>query len=420
MSVLHGEQAAQVHGLPALFPRRDNFIPHTILNNRGTHIMATAAANFNLTELEMSLAELEFYGKGYIATRQSPHLMSRPGTGKTTFARTIWCQMIADHYGVDISEVGLVECELPTVIAPDLRGFLVPVPKDPGNPEAGYYSFYADPAMIQQVFATGKKYGLIIIDETSKGTLDTINGTATLKEDHQLAGHSLPEGWHVIFMGNYSEDRSGDMKMPGFHINRGPLIHVKTCIDALGAFCRREGIAEEYISMLEYMGADAFAQAVPKDQVQFATPRTVVGKAYDYLKAMLGNDMANWDIDKVRKGLSPIVGFEYAKGMADFYRFGKELPPLADIDRDPENCVIPEHKAALAILKGRLLDTMSEDNVGGRLIYMSRVSAGDIKATFVAAVKRGPFMLYINGPQGKAVRALPGIKKLLEIAEGKV
>ena len=135
--------------------------------------------------------------------------------------------------------------------------------------------------------------------------------------------------------------------MPGFHINRGAHIDIKTCMDSLADFCRDEGISEEYISMIEFLGADAFAAAVPKEPIQFATPRTVVGKAYPYLCAMLGDDVSQWDVDSVRRGLAPLVGAEYAKGMVDYFAYGKDIPTMDQIDRDPEGTPVPTNKAAL-------------------------------------------------------------------------
>lgn len=367
----------------------------------------------------LSLSDLTMFAPAYIATRTTMALFSSPGTGKTSWVRNTMRGLVAQHYNVPVTDVALLEYELPTVKSPDLRGFLVPV----GAEDGSYHSVYAVPPMIHDVESSGCEYGIILIDEITKGTRDTSNGIAPLMEDHVLGGHPLPDGWHVVVCGNYTTDKSGDIEMPGFQRNRCAFVHIRTDMDALIMWARREHIAESFIAAVEYLTVDAFAHAVPKGQVQFPTPRTVMGKAYPFIAAMLGDAVDEWDVASIQRGLLPLVGAEYAKGLADFYAFGKDLPKLADIDRDPENCKVPSRgqHAALALLKGRILQTMTPENVIARLTYIQRIPAGDIRATMLDQIQKGGYMLYLeNTPEGKALLKSPEIKTLMKVAAGKV
>lgn len=261
-------------------------------------------------------------------------LTGAPGIGKSSVIRQIPA-ILAQHYA---EKFGFSEDLVPSLDAPDVRGFLIPSKNSDGKP----VSLYAYPSILptESELQTTPR-GIKFLDEFGQGDPLTAKALAPMILEGQVGDYALPQGWWVITASNRVEDRSG-VGRPMMHlVNRQRKIEIDPDLDSWVEWADEEGIHPMGIAFAKSRPGVLFSNTVPTEPKPFCTPRSYAS-ALDFMGRMVGND----DMNLPNTGtVQELVAGDIGQGAAaEFFAFLKvvdHIPTLPEILADPSGCKAP-------------------------------------------------------------------------------
>lgn len=278
--------------------------------------------------------------------RTAVHIIGPPGGGKSDVLKHEIRNMLSSLYQEEFGFCGDAEEAwlLPTLDAPDIRGFLVPH-KDSKTGEATSY-FTRSPLLPSEEYLAAHPRGLFVLDERNGADLLTQKAVAPVIL-HKLFGHRrLPEGWMVLSCSNRVSDRAGVIRPPMHLTNRECLINLE--VDALSwaVWAEAQELHPMAVAFAKKMPGACFSDTVPQGDGPFPTARSYTAAA-KYLAIKAGKDskghvfMGLPSDPLTQQVVAGHVGDGSAASMFAFFKLYDQLPDIEDIIKEPTKAKCP-------------------------------------------------------------------------------
>lgn len=277
----------------------------------------------------------------------SVHLVGPPGCGKSDVLKYDIRQVLSERYGEEFGFCGDAEEAwlLPTLDAPDLRGFLVPT-KDPKTGEAASY-FTRSPLFPSDEYLAKYPRGIFVIDERNAADLLTQKATAPIVLSRLFGDRRLPKEWIIVSTSNRTSDRAGVIRPPMHLVNRECTINIDVDAISYAVWAERNGIHPMAIAFAKKMPGAVFSDSVPHTDGPFPTSRSYT-EAARFLAIKAGTDkngrpnMALPNDPLTQQVVAGHVGDGSAAQMFAFFKLHDKLPDIDDIIKDPTKAKCPD------------------------------------------------------------------------------
>jgi len=311
-------------------------------------------------------------------SRTAVHLMGPPGVGKSDVLKYDIRAVLSQKYGEEFGFCGDAEEAwlLPTLDAPDIRGFLVPS-KDPHTGEATSY-FTRSPLFPSEEYLKKHPRGIFVLDERNAADLLTQKATAPIILSKLFGTRQLPEGWMVVSCSNRIADRAGAIRPPMQLTNRECIIPIDVDVVSWAIWAERNGIHPMPIAFAKKMPGAAFVDAVPAADGPFSTARSFTAAAkFLAIKAGLDKNghvnMALPSDPLTQQVVAGNVGDGTAAQMFAFFKLHDKLPDVEDILKDPSKALCPDQLDAAYAAVQLCIHYAKSDNVDKLWQYIERL-----------------------------------------------
>ena len=260
-------------------------------------------------------------------------LQGKPGTAKSSVARII-PELLSDMYG---EKFGYWEQLLPSIDAPDVRGFMIPAKDDAGRAIAKY----TYPAILPPIdYLKEHPRGVLFLDEVYQADYLTQKGCAPLILEKKVGDYSLPEGWWVICASNRMADKSGVAKPLMHVINRMRVLDIQLPVDTWMDWAQDNGIHPMGIAFAKQHPSVVFDSEVPKDPEPFCTPRSFTS-AMKLMMEIAGDDMNLPGDTLTQEMVMGDIGQAAAARFFGWIKVADLLPTIEEIMTDPQGAKCP-------------------------------------------------------------------------------
>lgn len=326
-------------------------------------------------------------------SRTSVHLIGPPGCGKSDVTKYDIRQILSDKYGEPFGYCGDAEEAwlLPTMDAPDIRGFLVPT-KDPKTGEAASY-FTRSPMLPSDEYLEKYPRGIFVIDERNAADLLTQKATAPIILSKLFGTRRLPEGWWVISASNRVSDRAGVIRPPMHLTNRERIINIDVDATSWAVWAERNNIHPLCIAFAKKMPGAVFSESVPNTDGPFSTARSYT-EASKFLALKAGTDgkgklnMALPNDPLTMQVVAGDVGDGTAAQMFAFFKVHDKLPDVEDIIKDPMKAKCPEQLDAAYAAVQLCIHYAKSENIDKLWTYCERLPRELQVSAAVSLIKR--------------------------------
>lgn len=300
------------------------------------------------------------------------HLVGPPGIGKSDTIRNDVREVLSAHYG---EEFGIHDVLLPTVDAPDVRGFLVPTKLADGTPS----SFYTRSGLMpSKEYLAKHPRGIMFIDERNSADTLTQKAVAPVILEKRFGDERLPDGWQVYSASNRVEDRAGASRALSMLVNRERTLYLKSDITSWAIWAEEKKLHPMLIAFAKMRPGVVFPEAVPKHDGPFCTARSFTSAAR--LLAIVagtddkGNPNMQIPYDSLTLQLvSGDIGDGAAADLTAFLKLGDQLPTIDEVLDDPANCKCPKDLSAAYAAAQMCLHFASAGNIDTLWTYSERL-----------------------------------------------
>lgn len=273
------------------------------------------------------------------------HLIGPPGVGKSEILEHEFRAQLESAYG---EKFGFHDVLLPTVDAPDIRGFLVPTKDAHGHAT----SFFTRSAVLPtKEYLQEFPRGIMLLDERSSADLLTQKAVAPAVLKKRFGEEYLPEGWMIVSASNRVADRAGVIKPPTHLVNRERTVQIEPDVLSWSLWAEDRKIHPMLITFAKQFPGVVFSPEVPKGEGAFCTPRSFVSAA-TLLTAVAGVDEdgnPNMEItcsDTVSNLVSGDIGEGACAQLMSFLKLADQLPTIQEILNDPKGAKCPADLSA--------------------------------------------------------------------------
>lgn len=293
----------------------------------------------------MKLLDLVKSAATMYRTGTSLHLVGPPGVGKSMVLKHDVRAALSAAYN---EEFGYWDCLLPTIDAPDIRGFLVPTKTADGTPS----SFFTRSAVLPpKEYLAKHPRGVFLLDERNAGDMLTQKAVAPVVLEKRFGEEYLPEGWWICSASNRTSDRSGVTKPPKHLVNRERTLHIEPDVLSWSIWAEAHNVHPMLIAFAKQKPGNVFTDKVPDGDGAFSTPRSFVSAAH-LLADVAGVDSdgnPNMDIP-VTNIIAEMVSGDIGEGacaeLFSFLKHADQLPTIQEIEADPHKAKCPTELSA--------------------------------------------------------------------------
>lgn len=271
----------------------------------------------------------------------SLHLVGPPGCGKSDIMKNEVRAALEAKFG---DTFGYHDVLLPTVDAPDVRGFLVPTKGADGHANS---IFTRSAILPSREYLAKHPRGIMMIDERNSADLLTQKAVAPAVLWKRFGDEELPPGWWVCSASNRVSDRAGVIKPPTHLTNRERVIPVTPDAHSWAVWAEARGLHPMGIAFAKKQPGVVFTDSVPKEDGPFCTPRSFTS-ALNLLTNLAGKDSkGNFNMALPNDPLSQEmvmgdVGSGAAAQMFAFFKLHDQLPEIDEIIADPKAAKCPK------------------------------------------------------------------------------
>lgn len=272
-------------------------------------------------------------------------MVGRPGVGKSDIIKNEFRGALEAQYK---EKFGFHDILLPTIDAPDVRGFLIPTKLADGTPS----SFFTRSAIIpSKEYLVAHPRGIMLIDERNAADMLTQKAIAPAVLSKRFGEEYLPEGWMIVSASNRKEDKSGVINPPKHLVNRERTLQIEADVNSWSLWAEDHGIHPMLVSFAKKSPGVVFGDEVPNHDGPFCTPRSFVSAA-KLLGLMAGTDAqgrANMDIPITDLALQMVAGDIGDGASAQLFahlKVADQLPTFDEIITDPKNAKCPKELGA--------------------------------------------------------------------------
>lgn len=309
--------------------------------------------------------------------RTAVHIIGPPGGGKSDVLKYDIRAMLSEKYGTPFGFCGDAEEAwlLPTLDAPDIRGFLVPH-KDAKGEATSYFT--RSPLYPSDDYLAKHPRGIFVLDERNAADLLTQKATAPIILSKLFGHRRLPEGWMVVSCSNRVSDRAGVIRPPMHLTNRECTLQLD--VDALSwaVWAEREEIHPMAVAFAKKMPAACFSETVPAGDGPFPTARSFTAAAR-FLAIKAGKDkngrvnLALPSDPLTQTVVAGHVGDGSAAQMFAFFKLHDKLPDIEDVIKDPLKAKCPEQLDAAYAAVQLCIHYAKPENVNQLWQYIERL-----------------------------------------------
>ena len=297
------------------------------------------------------------------------------GGGKTMLAKTVIRTAYAESLGLMPDDIGFVTERLASRDACEVAGVALPFKDDQGN----LTTQNTKPPLITTIERTGKKHGILLLDEVLQANTDMqkVLGDVFDPMEHSIAGFPLPSGWAVVGTGNRTKDKSGASRLLSHLLDRVLMFELAFEIDSWANWAYANDVHPLVIECAKAHDSGAvsfFADSVPATDEQYCSPRSAV-RASDHLTAFFNANGEDAYLNRTIKALiSANIGTAATEVLGTYADIRKDVPTEAEIQRDPESCLLPDQSGHQMIAAHNAMNSAFDgDSLGRAFKYILRV-----------------------------------------------
>jgi hypothetical protein len=330
---------------------------------------------------------------------------SMPGVGKSqaTF------QYAAELARTLDEPVGLVVFMMTTITSPDVRGFMLPLKPQPGEPLQTIFSVPPWYPSIENSYVVEPdgtwhrpgtwtealpEVGILFLDEWGQADEDVKKPAAELILNGNVGTTFLQTGWRVLAAQNRMSDRSGTVREMMFVVNRRCLMPIDSSlptflehVDTLDPEDRPHYLT---VSYARAHPDTVFRSTVPDGTDPFCTPRSLCLMDRDLQDLADEEDIAHGKLPMTaiaREICAGWVGNATAGQFFTHLRYADELPDMEDIEQRPMEAKLPPGRDAQMVCAYMMVHHFREDNARNILRYIMRM-APEMQILSVGIIQR--------------------------------
>jgi len=327
--------------------------------------------NTTLRDLDKSIPYMLAAEGGF----QALGILGAPAMGKTMYFQTRFVEHIANHYGVQTDDVGvIVEKVGQAEDSAAVNGLTIPSKLADGT----YATIKTKPSLLVRIEATGKQYGVVILDELAQAGTDVMGsvGDTLNRSEHKVGDWELPQGWVVVFTGNRVEDKAGSKRLPT-HLITGRALLANLLRDTVGwVQWASDKVNPVIIGFVESgMPHSEFADSVPSFYGPYFTPRSAVA-AGRHLDAFMASPEFDGETipSHIQSLLAMNIGEDSAQQIGEYIRTANEVPMGSEIIADPMNAMVPDNTGFQLLATNRAMNAVdSAADADNAMLYIVRL-----------------------------------------------
>ena len=333
--------------------------------------MSNRIINTTLRDLDKSIPYQLAAEGGF----QALGILGAPAMGKTMYFQTRFVEHIANHYGVQTDDVGvIVEKVGQAEDSAAVNGLTIPSKLADGT----YATIKTKPSLLVRIEATGKQYGVVILDELAQAGTDVMGsvGDTLNRSEHKVGDWELPQGWVVVFTGNRVEDKAGSKRLPT-HLITGRALLANLLPDLQGwVQWASDKVNPVIIGFVQSgMPHSEFADAVPSFYGPYFTPRSAVA-AGRHLDAFMASPEFDGETipSHIQSLLAMNIGEDSAQQISEYIRTANEVPMGSEIIADPMNAMVPDNTGFQLLAANRAMNVVdSKTDADSAIMYITRL-----------------------------------------------
>jgi len=333
--------------------------------------MSNRITNTTLRDLDKSIPYQLAAEGGF----QALGILGAPAMGKTMYFQTRFVEHIANHYGVQTDDVGvIVEKVGQAEDSAAVNGLTIPSKLADGT----YATIKTKPSLLVRIEATGKQYGVVILDELAQAGTDVMGsvGDTLNRSEHKVGDWELPQGWVVVFTGNRVEDKAGSKRLPT-HLITGRALLANLLRDTVGwVQWASDKVNPVIIGFVESgMPHSEFADSVPSFYGPYFTPRSAVA-AGRHLDAFMASPEFDGETipSHIQSLLAMNIGEDSAQQIGEYIRTANEVPMGSEIIADPMNAMVPDNTGFQLLAANRAMNAVdSAADADNAMLYIVRL-----------------------------------------------
>ena len=333
--------------------------------------MSNRIINTTLRDLDKSIPYQLAAEGGF----QALGILGAPAMGKTMYFQTRFVEHIANHYGVQTDDVGVIVEKIGQAEdSAAVNGLTIPSKLADGT----YATIKTKPSLLVRIEATGKQYGVVILDELAQAGTDVMGsvGDTLNRSEHKVGDWELPQGWVVVFTGNRVEDKAGSKRLPT-HLITGRALLANLLPDLQGwVEWASDKVNPVIIGFVQSgMPHSEFADAVPSFYGPYFTPRSAVA-AGRHLDAFMASPEFDGETipSHIQSLLAMNIGEDSAQQISEYIRTANEVPMGSEIIADPMNAMVPDNTGFQLLAANRAMNVVdSKTDADSAIMYITRL-----------------------------------------------
>lgn len=332
------------------------------------------------------------------------HLIGPPGVGKTDVTENEFKGALEAHYG---EKFGFHDLVVPTLDAPDFRGFLIPTKAADGTPTS---FFTRSGAMPTKEYLVEHPRGIMFLDERNQADQLTQKSLAPVVLSKRFGDNYLPAAWIVVSASNRQQDGSGVAKALKHMVNRERTIAVEPNVLAWSLYAEARGVHPMLIAFAKSRPNIVFSDSVPKEDAPFCTPRSFMSAA-KLISIVAGVDpQGNPNMKIPNDGImmqlvAGDIGSQAAAELFAYLKVADELPTIDEILADPKGCKCPKELSAAYAAVQICIHYAKPDNIDKLWSFAERFPKELQVTTCKSLVERGGGMLLNSASLSKWIMA---------------
>lgn len=320
----------------------------------------------------MRLLDLVKVAPALYKAQTAVHLIGPPGCGKSSVIKHTIVGAISQDLG---EEVGFCDVLLPTVDAPDIRGFLLPIKNPDGS--AGS-AFTRSPILPSKEYLAKYKRGIFFLDERNQADQLTSKAVAPVVLDKRFGDEFLPEGWQIWSASNRMSDRAGVIKPMSHLRNRETEIHIDADVLSWAVWAEAEGVHPMIIAWAKQNPTVAFTETVPSNDKPFCTARSLTAAGKFLAQNAKVDSQGRVSMDLPNDPLSQTVvygsiGEGAGSSLFGFLKVHDQLPTIDEIENDPKSAKCPKELSAGWAAGQMCIHYCQPSNVDKIWVYVERL-----------------------------------------------
>jgi hypothetical protein len=316
------------------------------------------------------------------------HLIGPPGIGKSDVVKNEFKAAIEAHLGHPIGYCCLI---VPTIEAPDLRGFLIPTKDAQGRPT----SFFTRPAVMpSEDYLKEFPCGIMMLDECNQADQLTQKALAPVKLEKRFGEYVLPKGYLVVSASNRQEDGSGVGKALKHLVNRERTLEIQPSILSWALWAEARNVHPMLIAFAKAFPGVVFSDKVPKEDGPYCTPRSFMSaaKLIGMVAGVDSNGDPNMKIPNDGLMMQLVAGDIGGKRAAELFAYLKvadDLPTIEEILANPQTCKCPKELSAAYAAVQMCVHFAKPDNIDKLWTFAERMPKELQVSTCRSLVDRG-------------------------------